>query len=164
MCLLHRTKRRPLIILNDLQHLLGEKEVLYFPMSYKKPYEYDEIENANILMRSEVLNVINNHPEGNVIVTYPEAISEKVINKKSLATIHVSNQERRNISIVLSSKSFCIVTISKKPISFLRRVSLLFAEASLMCFPLRMSCRIALSCLAKRWIASAASILGHSFP
>jgi transcription-repair coupling factor (superfamily II helicase) len=37
-------------------------------------------------MRSEVLNQISNHPEGNVIVTYPEAISEKVINKKSLAT------------------------------------------------------------------------------
>ncbi len=73
-------------LLNDLQHLLGEKEVLLFPMSYKRLYEYDDIENANILMRSEVLNLISNHPEGNVIVTYPEAISEKVINKKSLAT------------------------------------------------------------------------------
>ncbi len=73
-------------LLNDLQHLLGEKEVLFFPMSYKRPYEYDEIENANILMRSEVLNYLSNHPEGNVIVSYPEAISEKVINKKSLAT------------------------------------------------------------------------------
>lgn len=73
-------------LLNDLQHLLGEKEVLFFPMSYKRPYEYDEIENANILMRAEVLNLLSNHPEGNVIVTYPEAVSEKVINKKSLAT------------------------------------------------------------------------------
>lgn len=73
-------------LLNDLQHLLGEKEVLFFPMSYKRPYEYDEIENANILMRAEVLNLLSNHPEGNVIVTYPEAIAEKVINKKSLAT------------------------------------------------------------------------------
>ena len=73
-------------LLNDLQNLLGEKEVLFFPMSYRRPYEYHEIENANILMRSEVLNQISNHPDGNVIVTYPEAISEKVINKKSLAT------------------------------------------------------------------------------
>jgi transcription-repair coupling factor (superfamily II helicase) len=84
--LIAQDKEEASYILNDLQHLLGEKEVLYFPMSYKKPYEYDEIENANILMRSEVLNVINGHPEGNIIVTYPEAISEKVINKKSLAT------------------------------------------------------------------------------
>ncbi|HRG78900.1 MAG TPA: transcription-repair coupling factor, partial [Cyclobacteriaceae bacterium] len=84
--LIAQDKEEASYLLNDLQHLLGEKEVLFFPMSYKRPYEYDEIENANILMRSEVLNHLSNHPEGNVIVTYPEAISEKVINKKSLAT------------------------------------------------------------------------------
>jgi len=49
-------------------------------------YEYDEVENANILLRSETLNQIGNHPEGNIIITYPEALSEKVINKKSLAS------------------------------------------------------------------------------
>lgn len=71
---------------NDLQNLLGEKEVFLFPMSYKRAYEYDEVENANILMRAEVLNQLSNHPEGNIIITYPEALSEKVINKKSLAS------------------------------------------------------------------------------
>lgn len=79
-------KEEAAYFLNDLQHLLGDKEVLLFPMSYKRPYEYDEVENANILMRAEVLNLVSNHPEGNVIVTYPEAISEKVINKKSLSS------------------------------------------------------------------------------
>ncbi len=54
-------------------------------MSYKRPYEYDEIENANVLLRSETLSQISDHPEGNIIVTYPEALSEKVINRKSLA-------------------------------------------------------------------------------
>jgi transcription-repair coupling factor (superfamily II helicase) len=84
--LIAQDKEEASYLLNDLQNLLGEKEVLFFPMSYRRPYEYHEIENANILMRSEVLNKVSNHPEGNVIVTYPEAISEKVINKKSLAT------------------------------------------------------------------------------
>ena len=68
--------------LNDLQNLLGQKEPLLFPMSYKRPYEYDEIENANILMRAEVLNHLSTHPEGQLVITYPEALSEKVINKK----------------------------------------------------------------------------------
>lgn len=72
--------------LNDLQNLLGEKEVLFFPMSYKRPYEYDEIENANILMRSEVLTLITAKPDAQIIITYPEALVEKVINKKSLAS------------------------------------------------------------------------------
>lgn len=69
---------------NDLQNLLGE-EVLFFPMSYKKPYQYEEVENANVLMRAEVLNKLNSDAKGNVIVVaYPEALSEKVINKRSL--------------------------------------------------------------------------------
>jgi transcription-repair coupling factor (superfamily II helicase) len=72
--------------LNDIQNLLGEKEIFLFPMSYKRPYEYDEVENANVLMRAEVLNQLSNHPDGNIIITYPEALSEKVINKKSLAS------------------------------------------------------------------------------
>ncbi|MBK5279521.1 MAG: transcription-repair coupling factor [Bacteroidia bacterium] len=72
--------------LNDLQNLLGQKEVLFFPMSYKRPYEYDEVENANILMRAEVLNQLSNHPDSQLIITYPEALSEMVITKKSLAT------------------------------------------------------------------------------
>lgn len=70
---------------NDLQNLLG-REILIFPMSYKRPYEYTEIENANILMRAEVLNKLTTKTHPEIIVTYPEALSEKVINKRSLAS------------------------------------------------------------------------------
>ncbi|WP_026462000.1 transcription-repair coupling factor [Adhaeribacter aquaticus] len=70
----------------DLQNITdGEKEVLLFPSSYKRAYSFDETENANILMRAEVLNHLNNKTgKGLLIVTYPEALTEKVINKKSL--------------------------------------------------------------------------------
>lgn len=82
---------------NDLQNLLGDKEVLLFPSSYKRAYEFEETENANILMRAEILNRINNKSSaGELIVTYPEALTEKVINKKSLVrntfTAKVSEQ------------------------------------------------------------------------
>ena len=70
---------------NDLQNLL-QAEILLFPMSYKRPYEYDETENANILMRAEVLNRIASKKRPEIIITYPEALSEKVITKRSLAT------------------------------------------------------------------------------
>lgn len=72
-------------IMNDLQNLL-EKEVLLFPMSYKRPYEFQETENANILMRAEVLNKLANKSGHEIIVTYPDALSEKVINRRSLAS------------------------------------------------------------------------------
>lgn len=71
---------------SDLQYLLGDKEVFFFPMSYKRPYEYNETENANILMRAETLNNLSTHTGSQLIVTYPEALSEKVITKKSLAS------------------------------------------------------------------------------
>ncbi len=70
---------------NDLQNLLPAKEILFFPTSYKRPYEFEETENANVLMRAEILNRVNHKASsGELIVTYPEALTEKVINKKSL--------------------------------------------------------------------------------
>lgn len=81
--LLHE-KEEAFYFLNDLQQLLPNRDILLFPMSYKRPYEYEEIENANVLMRAEALDKISAHPDSQIIVTYPEALSEKVITKKSL--------------------------------------------------------------------------------
>lgn len=70
---------------NDLQELLCKQDVLLFPSSYKRPYQFDEVENANILMRAEILNKILDAPDqSTVVVTYGEALYEKVINKRSL--------------------------------------------------------------------------------
>ncbi|MEQ9440735.1 MAG: transcription-repair coupling factor [Cyclobacteriaceae bacterium] len=70
---------------NDLQNLNPSKEIHLFPASFKKPYHLDETENANVLMRAEILNIISNTPLlGHLIVTYPDALAEKVINKRSL--------------------------------------------------------------------------------
>jgi transcription-repair coupling factor (superfamily II helicase) len=86
---------------NDLQNLL-EREILIFPMSYKRPYEYTETENANILMRAEVLNKLANKTSSEIIVTYPEALSEKVINKRSLAsnTFSIKIKEKLDIQFL----------------------------------------------------------------
>ena len=48
-------------VINDLQALLGDSAVLLFPMSHKKPYEWEEVDNANVLMRAEVLNLLSNY-------------------------------------------------------------------------------------------------------
>lgn len=70
---------------NDIQELLGENTTYYFPSSYKRPYQFDEIENANVLQRAEVLNKILVMERKNpIIITYAEALYEKVINKRSL--------------------------------------------------------------------------------
>ncbi len=73
---------------SDLQFLLPNEKVLFFPASYKKAYQFEEVENANVLQRSEVLNIISQTQTKNhqnfLVVTYPESLVEKVINKKSL--------------------------------------------------------------------------------
>ncbi|MDX1903561.1 MAG: transcription-repair coupling factor [Thermonemataceae bacterium] len=92
----------------DLQNLLSEtKSVLLFPTSYKRPYHYEEIENANILQRTEVLNLISQqnklnqttNPKALLIVSYPEALSEKVLNKQSLVSHTISLKTGEEIDI-----------------------------------------------------------------
>ncbi|MCK5371954.1 MAG: transcription-repair coupling factor, partial [Cyclobacteriaceae bacterium] len=44
---------------NDLQNLMGKKDVFFFPTSYKRPYEFEDTENANVLLRTELINILN---------------------------------------------------------------------------------------------------------
>lgn len=77
--------------LNDLEQLLGDKnlsaarhDVLFYPGSYRRPYLIEETNNVNILLRAEVLNRINSQKKPALILTYPEALFEKVVTKAEL--------------------------------------------------------------------------------
>lgn len=76
--------------LDDLQQLLeNQTQALLFPSSYKKAYHYEEIDNANVLQRAEVLSALSTKSQQSdsfFVVTYGEALAEKVLNKKSLVT------------------------------------------------------------------------------
>jgi len=89
--LIFNDKEEAAYYLNDLEQLLGDKNVLFYPGSYRRPYQIDETDNANVLLRSEVLNRINSRKKPAIIVTYPTALFEKVVTKKELEknTLHV---------------------------------------------------------------------------
>lgn len=70
--------------LNDLEQLIGEKDVLFYPGSYRRPYQIEETDNANVLLRAEVLNRINSRKKPAIIVTYPDALFEKVVTRREL--------------------------------------------------------------------------------
>jgi len=70
--------------LNDLEQLIGEQDVLFYPGSFRRPYQIEETDNANVLLRAEVLNRINSRKKPAVIVSYPEALFEKVVTRKDL--------------------------------------------------------------------------------
>ncbi len=70
---------------NNLEALqLDGIKVLFFPASYKLPYKVEDTDNANVLMRAEVLNELNQHKSKVAIVTYGEALTEKVVTQKHL--------------------------------------------------------------------------------
>ncbi|WP_299220983.1 transcription-repair coupling factor [uncultured Aquimarina sp.] len=70
--------------LNDLEQQLGDKNVLFYPGSYRRPYQIEETDNANVLLRAEVLNRINSRKKPALIITYPDALFEKVVTRKEL--------------------------------------------------------------------------------
>jgi len=85
--------------LNDLENLLGEKNVLFYPGSYRRPYQIEETDNANVLLRSEVLNRINSQKKPAVIVSYPEALFEKVVTRMELERHTLKIKIGDNLSI-----------------------------------------------------------------
>ena len=100
--LIFNDKEEAAYYLNDLEQLLGDKNVLFYPGSYRRPYQIDETDNANVLLRSEVLNRINSRKKPAIIVTYPTALFEKVVTKKELEknTLHVKVGENLSLDFV----------------------------------------------------------------
>ncbi|MGB5982979.1 MAG: transcription-repair coupling factor [Nonlabens sp.] len=77
-------KEEAAFYLNDLEKMISEDRVLFYPGSYRRPYQIEETDNANVLLRAEVLNRINSRKKPAVIVTYPDALFEKVVTRKEL--------------------------------------------------------------------------------
>ncbi len=93
---------------NDLTQLIGSQTPLFFfPASYKKAYEFDAltIDNANVVQRSELIHFLTTSSNTqSFIVTYPEALSEKVINKKTLLANTLGIQVGDNLDISFISE------------------------------------------------------------
>lgn len=92
-------KEEAAYFLNDLESLVNEKDVLFYPGSYRRPYQVEETDNANVLLRAEVLNRINSRRKPAVIVTYPDALFEQVITRKQLNSNTFSIKDGDNLSI-----------------------------------------------------------------
>jgi transcription-repair coupling factor (superfamily II helicase) len=95
-------KEEAALYLNDLEQLCGEKDVFFYPGSYRRPYQIEETDNANVLLRAEVLNRINSRKKPAVIVTYPDALFEKVVTRKELErnTLKVAINDKLSIDFV----------------------------------------------------------------
>lgn len=93
---------------NDLESLLGELRedgetitqipVLFFPSSYRRPYQVEEVDNANVLLRAEVLDRIRREKRV-LVVTYPSALTEMVVTRQLLEKNTLRLQRGEKVSI-----------------------------------------------------------------
>ena len=88
--------------LNDFERILGEDNVLFFPSSYRKPYQTETTDNANVLLRSEVLTKLGSSKKPKLIVSYPQAVFEKVVSHSTLKknTLEVIKDSRLSLDFV----------------------------------------------------------------
>lgn len=87
---------------NDLKQLLGER-VYFFPSSYKKGIPGGARDNQGLLSRTEILNLLSSRMRKFIVVSYPEAVTEKVVNKQYLEknTLRLSVGEKVNMDFIL---------------------------------------------------------------
>ena len=100
--LLFNDKEEAAYYLNDLEALINNQDELFYPGSYRRPYQIEETDNANVLLRAEVLNRINSQKKPAIIVSYTDAIFEKVVTRKELDknTLKLSVNDKLSIDFI----------------------------------------------------------------
>lgn len=89
---------------NDLLALMPGKDVFFYPDSFKRPGHFDQISPTNILLRTESINrYVEGTTRSELMVTYPEAIFEKVVSRKVLKknTLHLSIGEQVDMEFLI---------------------------------------------------------------
>lgn len=80
-------KEDVLYINAEMEDLLGKDNILYFPATHLEPYQIEKTQNANLVLRTEVINKLNSGKSPKVIVAFIGAMSEKVLKKEDFKAI-----------------------------------------------------------------------------
>ena len=87
---------------HDLTQILGEQEVFYFPSSFRRAVKFGQRDAANEILRTEVVSRLSAGHCPLFVVTYPEAVMEKVVSRQKLdeQTLRLHVSERVDITFV----------------------------------------------------------------
>lgn len=69
---------------HDMVQVNGDEQILFFPSSYRRAIKYGQKDAANEILRTEVLSRLEKN-EPVAVVTYPDALAEKVVSQKVLS-------------------------------------------------------------------------------
>ena len=97
-------KEEAAYIQNTLDQITTEQSVFFFPDSFRRPAFFEELDNNNVLVRTESINKIaaGYHPK-EILITYPEAIFEKVVDPKHLESqkINIAKGEDLDVDTII---------------------------------------------------------------
>ena len=89
---------------NNLKNILENKDIFFFPDSFKRPQDFSELNNNNVLLRTETVNRLSNSTSrGEIAVSYPEAMLEKVVRAAELQeqTLRMKVNEKLDIDFMI---------------------------------------------------------------
>ena len=115
---------------HDLTQVLGTETVLFFPSSFRRSIKYGQKDAANEILRTEVLSRLQKGEKGLCVVTYPDALAEKVVSRKELSdkTLKLGVGERVDstfVTDVLHSYGFEYVDYVYEPGQYAVRGSII---------------------------------------
>ncbi len=84
---------------NDLKQILSTEDVFYFPSAFKKAIKLTQLDTANEILRTEVLNRLANTTKPCLIVTSPESLLQKVVSAASMQNQMLRMNVGENIGI-----------------------------------------------------------------
>ena len=127
---------------HDLVQLTGGDGIYFFPSAYRRAIKYGHVDPANEILRTEVLSTLQDPTAPFIIVTYPEALAEKVISREVLKenTLKISVGERLDnmfVSDVLDEYGFELVDYVYEPGQYAMRGSILDVFSFSYEFPYR---------------------------
>ncbi len=127
---------------HDLMQLTGGEGVYFFPSAYRRAIKYGHVDAANEILRTEVLSMLQSGDNPFVIVTYPDALAEKVVSRKDLEqnTLKISVGEKIDsmfVSDVLDEYGFTQVDYVYEPGQYAIRGSILDVFSFSCEFPYR---------------------------
>lgn len=90
-------------IYHDLSRILGEDEVLMFPSGYKRDIKYGQPDPPSRILRTEALNRWHSDRAPRFVVTYPEALAEKVASREAVDThtLTLRRGEERDLTVTI---------------------------------------------------------------
>ena len=84
---------------NTIENITKAPDVFYFPSSFKNKKNYNLLNSSHVMLRTEALTRLSMGGNKKIIVTYPEAIFEKVVLSKTLTENIISFKQGEMIDV-----------------------------------------------------------------